>query len=154
MKASDTPHFETSESVMFFDTDAGGVVHNIAYLRFIETCRTRLAAAMGMDISEMMTRQQYPVVLRTEIDYLRPAKFGDMLLVRGWLEELQRVRFRCRFEVLRAADDALLVTCRQSLALVEMPRGKPLRLPAEWRQRWPQVVVRKDEAGQRGLGRR
>ena len=144
--SAETPHFETTETVMFFDTDAGGVVHNIAYLRFIETCRTRLAAAMGMDIPEMMTRQQYPVVLRTEIDYRRPAKFGDTLLVRGWLDELERVRFRCRFEVFRAADEMLLVTCRQSLALVEMPRARPLRLPAEWRHRWPQLIAMKDEA--------
>lgn len=125
---------------MFFDTDAGGVVHNIAYLRFIETCRTRLALSMGMDISAMMTRQQYPVVVRTEIDYRRPAKFGDILLIRGWLDQLERVRFRFRFEVRRAADGELLVTSRQVLALVELPRAKPLRLPAEWRERWPQLL--------------
>ena len=38
---------------MFFDTDLGGVVHNIAYLRFIETARTRLAAQLGMELKEM-----------------------------------------------------------------------------------------------------
>jgi len=48
------PSLETREEVMFFDTDCGGVVHNIAYLRMIETCRTRLAASMGMNLSEMM----------------------------------------------------------------------------------------------------
>ena len=29
------PSVETEEEIMFFDTDCGGVVHNIAYLRFI-----------------------------------------------------------------------------------------------------------------------
>ena len=38
------PQLTTREEVMFFDTDCGGVVHNLAYLRMIETCRTRLAA--------------------------------------------------------------------------------------------------------------
>ena len=47
------PTFETREEVMFFDTDCGGVVHNLAYLRMIETCRTRLAALMGMDLRTM-----------------------------------------------------------------------------------------------------
>ncbi len=142
----DAPHFESKESVMFFDTDAGGVVHNIAYLRFIETCRTHLAAAMGMDITAMLTRQQFPIVVRTEIDYRRPARFGDTLLIRGWLDKMERARFWCRFEVRLEADDGLLVTCRQVLALVELPRAKPLRLPAEWRQRWPELVARKDRA--------
>lgn len=143
MKHPDSPHLETTEDVMFFDTDAGGVVHNIAYLRFIETCRTRLAALIGMDIPAMMALHQYPVVVRTEIDYRLPARFGDALLIRGWLHELERVRFWCRFEVLRASDSALLVTSRQALALVEMPKGKPLRLPAVWRQKWPHLVSRR-----------
>ena len=42
----------TAISVMFFDTDAAGVVHNIAYLRFIETARTLLALEYGMDLHE------------------------------------------------------------------------------------------------------
>ena len=52
----------TREEVMFFDTDCGGVVHNLAYLRMIETCRTRLAALMGMDLPTMAKTQLYPVV--------------------------------------------------------------------------------------------
>jgi YbgC/YbaW family acyl-CoA thioester hydrolase len=139
MNAPDVPSLETREEVMFFDTDAGGVVHNIAYLRFIETCRTRLAARLGMDIPGMMALHQFPVVVRTEIDYKRPAKFGDILLIRGRLEKLERARFWCRFEVVRAGDEALLITCLQSLALVEMPKARPQRLPVEWREKWPHL---------------
>ncbi len=80
---------------MFFDTDCGGVVHNIAYLRI-----------------------------------------GDWLTIRGRLDELSRARFWCAFEMIRETDGAILVTARQALALVAMPEGKPMRLPAEWAQRW------------------
>jgi len=38
--------------------------------------------------------------------------------------------------MVRESDGALLVTARQALALVQMPAGKPMRLPAEWAQRW------------------
>lgn len=117
---------------MFFDTDVGGVVHNIAYLRMIETCRTRLAAKMGMDLKEMADTRLFPVVTRTEIDYKRPAKLGDWILLNGRLGEVKRARFWCEFELRRESDQDLLVTCRQSLALVQMPEGKPVRLPAEW----------------------
>ena len=121
---------------MFFDTDCGGVVHNIAYLRMIETCRTRLAASMGMDLRSMSDTQVFPVVTRTEIDYRRPARLGDWIRIRGRLDELARARFWCAFEMIREADDALLVTARQSLALVSMPEGRPLRLPAHWAAQW------------------
>ena len=134
---SDTlPTFETREEVMFFDTYCGGVVHNIAYLRMIETCRTRLAAKLGMDLPTLSQTQLYPVVTRTEIDYKRPAKLGDWLVIRGRLDEFSRARFWCAFEMTRESDSELLVTARQSLALVQMPAAKPVRLPLDWPQRW------------------
>lgn len=126
------PVMETREEVMFFDTDCGGVVHNIAYLRMIETCRTRLAAAMGMDLRKMSETQLFPVVVRTEIDYRRPAKLGDWLILRGAVSEMSKARFWCQFEVIRESDGLTLITARQALALVQMPEGKPVRLPANW----------------------
>lgn len=122
----------TREEVMFFDTDIGGVVHNLAYLRMIETCRTRLAGKMGMDLKSMAETKVFPVVVRTEIDYKRPATLGDTLLIEGTLDEMQRARFWCAFEIRRESDGALLITCRQALALVQMPEGRPMRMPKEW----------------------
>jgi 4-hydroxybenzoyl-CoA thioesterase/acyl-CoA thioester hydrolase len=136
----DTPTIETREEVMFFDTDCGGVVHNIAYLRMIETARTRLAAKLGMALSEMAKTQLYPVVVRTEIDYRKPAKLADELIIQGHLERVERARFWCAFEVRRAADQKLLITCRQSLALVQMPQGRPVRLPEDWSSRYAHLI--------------
>jgi 4-hydroxybenzoyl-CoA thioesterase/acyl-CoA thioester hydrolase len=131
-----SPTIETREEVMFFDTDIGGVVHNIAYLRMIETCRTRLAALLGMKLREMSQTQIYPVVVRTEIDYRKPATLGDELVIKGWLDQVERARFWCAFEIRRAGEDTILIRCRQSLALVKMPEGRPLRLPEEWGERY------------------
>ncbi len=131
------PAIETREEVMFFDTDCGGVVHNLAYLRMIETCRTRLAALMGMDLRAMSETRLFPVLTRTEIDYKRPARLGDKLVVRGQLAEVSRARFWCEFVMTREdAPEVPLVTARQVLALVQMPEGKPARLPAEWLEKW------------------
>lgn len=133
---SQTPEMRTREEVMFFDTDCGGVVHNIAYLRMIETCRTRLAALMGMDIVTMAKTQLYPVVVRTEIDYRQSAKLGDWLSIHGKLTVMEGVRFWCEFEMRRESDQALLITAKQALALVQMPQGKPQRLPKEWKDKF------------------
>lgn len=122
-------HISTEVRVMYFDTDAGGVVHNIVYLRFIETARTLLAIQMGMDFAEIERTGIHAVVTRTEIDYKRPAKLGDVLEIKGQVTEWSGVRFWVEFEVTRPSDGALLVGCRQALALVRMPSGKPVRLP-------------------------
>lgn len=118
----------TREEVMFFDTDCGGVVHNLAYLRMIETCRTRLAATLGMDLVGMSESRVFPVLTRTEVDYRRPAKLGDWLEIRGRPGDVGSARFWCEFEIRRESDGELMVTAKQALAVVKMPEGRPQRL--------------------------
>jgi len=128
----ETPTIETGVQVMFYDTDCAGVVHNLAYLRFIELARTQLAEQLGLGLHEMTRTQRFPVVVRIEVDYKRPGVLGDHLIVRGRLDTVGRSRFWCVFEIVRPSDGTLLVTSRQTLAIVQMPSGKPVRLPAEW----------------------
>src|SRR5881227_1092586 len=130
MIATGAPRIRTEVQVMFFDTDCGGVVHNIAYLRFIEIARTLLAEQLGLKLTEMATTQKYPVVVRTEIDYRRAAKLGDHLTVEGWLDRLNRVRFWCAFRIVQ--NGVLIAEYRQMLALIQMPSAKVLGLPASW----------------------
>jgi len=136
-----TPKVSTEVQVMFFDTDCAAVVHNIAYLRFIETARTHLAESLGMGLSDMARNHLFPVVARTEIDYKKPARLGDKLTISGWLDSFDRSRFWCAFEIHRAGEDAPLVTSRQMLALVQMPAGRPVRLPAQWRTDYPHLAT-------------
>jgi 4-hydroxybenzoyl-CoA thioesterase/acyl-CoA thioester hydrolase len=129
MDGAENPTISTEIQVMYYDTDAGGVVHNIVYLRFIELARTQLAIKMGMSFEEVRKTGVHAVVTRTEIDYKKPALLGDTLVVHGRIAEFSRIRFWCAFEVVRPSDGAVLAVCRQSLALVQMPEGRPLRLP-------------------------
>ena len=97
--------FQTKDEVMFYDTDCGGVVHNLAYLRMIEACRTKLGVKLGMDYKIMGDLQQFTVVVRHEIDYVRPAVLGDTIVTTGWLESVERASFWCDFEMRRASND-------------------------------------------------
>ena len=126
---------DTEVEVMFYDTDCGGVVHNLAYMRMIEANRTKLGALLGMDYKSMGDEGRFAVVVRHEIDYVRPAVMGDMIRIHGWVSLMQKATFWCDFELRRASDDLLLVRAHQQLALVQMPSGKPVRLPAEWRRK-------------------
>jgi YbgC/YbaW family acyl-CoA thioester hydrolase len=126
------PRIRTEVQVMFFDTDCGGVVSNIAYLRFIEIARTALAEELGLRLSQMDRTKQYPAVVRTEIDYRRPAKVGDYLSIEAWLDEVARARFWCAYRITRPADEILIAECRQMVALVQMPEEKIVRLPDDW----------------------
>ena len=126
------PRIRTDVQVMFFDTDCAAVVHNIAYLRFIEIARTHLAEQLGLGLADMAEKKKYPVVVRTEIDYRRAAKLGDRLVIEGWLDRLELVRFWCAFRIVRSVDETLIAECRQMLAIIQMPEAKLLRVPDEW----------------------
>ena len=131
----------TPIQVMFFDTDVGGVVHNIAYLRFIETTRTLLAVQLGLDWKWMQEQSIFPVILKTEIDYHAPALVGDQLEVQVDLGEATGVRFWCHFKVTRPADSLLLVSGKQALAFVKTPEGRPMRLPKSFPKPFLPVIT-------------
>lgn len=69
------------------------------------------------------------MVVRTEFVYKKAALLGDVLTINGGIAESSGARFWVNFEITRREDDQLLVTCRQSLALLQMPEGRPVRLP-------------------------
>ncbi|HEY8965692.1 MAG TPA: thioesterase family protein [Candidatus Methylacidiphilales bacterium] len=128
--------------VYYFDTDAGGVVHNAAYLRLIEVARTDLAAALGWTVKEMGETGIVPVVARTEIDYLRPARLGDELRIEGKIVSMEKIRFYLEFEVYRHADGVLLTKCRQTMVTVNIASGRPQPVPKAWVEAFPDLVTR------------
>ena len=125
------------EEIYFYDTDCGGVVHNLAYLRLVEKARSILfKERLEFDAAKMNETQIFPAVTRTEADYLKPAKLGDELIIRAWFESLDRLRIHCRFEIfLKDQLETPLMKCAQTTILVQMPEGKPKRVPADWRDR-------------------
>ena len=130
------PRYTSLEEIMFFDTDIGGIIHNLAYLRMIEANRTKLAMLMGMDLKGMANGGRFPVLLKAEVEYKKPGTLGDTIRIEGKVTEVGKVKFWCEFAVYRESDEALLVECKQSLALAQFPEGRPIRLPKEWIDHW------------------
>lgn len=128
--------------VYFYDTDAGGVVHNVAYLRIIEAVRSDLAECLGWKLRDMVSeRSDCPVVYRTEIDYVRPAKLGDDLVVEAKLVKIERVRMTFEFRMLRRPANEVIVKCRQVLVPVDLATGRPRPMPTHWAEKWPELTV-------------
>ena len=59
---------EIRDVIQFYDTDCGGVVSNIAYLRFVERARSVLFGKLGLPLDTMTESGLFPTVIRTEID--------------------------------------------------------------------------------------
>lgn len=66
--------------VYYEDTDAGGVVFYANYLKFYERTRTEMLRAMGYEQDELINRDNVIFVVRSvKVDYLKPAKFNEMI---------------------------------------------------------------------------
>ncbi len=136
------PKLTVPMDVYYFDTDAGGVVHNIAYLRMVEVARSQLAASLGWSLEEMNRTGLVAVVARTEIDYLRPARLGDKLLINAELARLEKVRMFMHFEIVSANDPTkIFIRCVQTMVAVQLPGLRPQRVPASWRQAYPHLAT-------------
>lgn len=124
--------FTLDYQVMYYDTDCGGVVHNLAYLRWVEECRTKMCAQLGIDYAAMAKEGRHAVLVHHEVDYHAPAFLADQMLVYGCLEKVEKSSIWVRFEIHRRENGKLCVGVRQRLALVQMPQGRPCRIPSEW----------------------
>lgn len=128
----------TRETVVFYDTDCGGVVSNIAYLRFVERARCELFEKLGFALGEMESTGLFPTVVRSEVDYRAPARLGDSLEVVATLAEVGKLRMECRFEIRRVAPAQgeapdLIAEAKQVVVLLQLPAGRPRPTPKEWR---------------------
>jgi len=136
------PRITVPLEVYYFDTDAGGVVHNIAYLRMVEIARSKLADTLGWSLGEMNSTGLVPVVARTEIDYLKPARLGDSLIVTAELTKMEKVRFFIAFTITSATKpDLTFIRCTQTMVTVQLPAGRPQRVPLPWQEAYPQLIT-------------
>ena len=115
--------------VYYEDTDLGGVVYYANYLKFLERGRTEALRRAGIDQRELKEERHLVfVVRRLAIEYLRPARFDDLLTVTTALERLRGASVEMRQAVLR--DGVPLVTAEVTVACMTLA-GRPARLPRE-----------------------
>lgn len=119
--------------VYYEDTDLAGIVYYANYLRFIERARTEWVRTLGVD--QVALRDTDGIVFavrRVEAEYLRPARFDDLLEVRTELRAMTGVRLALSQDIWRG-DDQLFAGIVTLVALTVS--GAPARLPEALRAR-------------------
>jgi acyl-CoA thioester hydrolase len=91
--------------VYYEDTDLAGIVYYANYLKFIERGRSEWVRALGVDQTALRSDEGIVfAVRRVEADYLRPARFGDDLLVTTRLSSIGGARIVVEQEITRAGE--------------------------------------------------
>jgi len=117
--------------VYFEDTDAGGVVYHASYLHFLERARTEWLRALGFEQDRLRAEQGVLfAVRRLTIDYVRPARFNDQLIVSTSLSGRGAASFDFAQQVLNVADGELRCRATVNVACVDVERMRPVRVPS------------------------
>jgi len=116
--------------VYYEDTDAGGIVYYANYLKYMERGRSDMLRKLGIDQGEMLKFLEPDdikfVVIRSEVDYIKPAELDDEITVHTRVSKLGKASLSMTQEV-RRGDDILAKGVIRAASLNKQDR--PARLP-------------------------
>jgi acyl-CoA thioester hydrolase len=122
------------------DIDAYNHVNNAVYVTWCDRSAWEHSAALGLPIARCLEIDRGMAVVRTVIQYLRPALLGDLVHVATWIVPVDsRLRVRRRFQIKRLADDITLARAEIEYVCIELSSGKPMRWPPEFRERYVSI---------------
>ena len=126
--------------VYFEDTDTAGIVYHANYLRFMERGRTEMLRAAGIDHGAAVAAGlgAYAVTEMT-INWRRPATLDDVLVVESRLLGVRAAACSIGQRILRG--DQIITEATLTAALLS-PDGRPRRQPAEWLERFRQLLAK------------
>ena len=129
--------------VYFEDTDAGGMAYHARYLHWAERARTESLRAIGLPHQFMMERHNaLLVVRRVEVEYWRPARLDDPVVVETAILRVTGAQILLA-QTVRAAGEGgeRLAGLKVGLVCVGQGSLRPVPLPEPWRSVLRGLVV-------------
>lgn len=123
---------ETSFYVRYAETDAMRIVHHASYVVYFEEGRSDYLRQQGADYADFERDGFYLAVSEVHARYLRPAVYGQMLVVRCWIAELGSRGMTYEYEIVDSKTREVHVT-GQTRHICITREGQVARIPAGWR---------------------
>jgi len=116
------PDNELQIRVYIEDTDAGGVVFYVNYLKFLERGRTEWLRRLGVDQTTLLHEEQRLfVVKQLDIQYRRPARLDNLIIVRSVLTKVGQasLQFHQTASLAAGSDQTLLCSGTVTVCCVD-----------------------------------
>ncbi len=127
--ASETAEFSMPQRVYIEDTDAGGIVFYVNYLKYMERARTELMRSLGFDKQFIFNRDLMFVVQDVSLKYLQAAYLDEELRVTARVKACGAAYVLLEQSVMR--DQSLVVQGDIKIVCVDKQSMKPRRMPKE-----------------------
>ncbi len=130
--------------VFYEDTDAGGVVYHSNFLNFCERARTEWLRQLTIGRERLQHEFGLMfVVRRATIDWRRPARLDDLLMVETRLSGMGKVRMSLTQVITR--DETKLATIEIEVVAVSVNNFTPMLLPEALRQLLPTAPMMEEK---------
>ena len=127
-----TAEFSLPIRVYIEDTDAGGIVYYVNYLKYLERARTELMRTLGLERAAISDAGWNFVVSDVSLSYKEPARLDDQLHATAVISAVGGATINFHQKVRRA--DAVLVAGDIQIACVDRGTGRPTRLNTALRE--------------------
>ena len=119
---------QTKIRVRYGETDQMGYVYYGNYAQFFEVGRVEWLRALGASYKSLEESGIMLPVIQLNINYMKPAKYDDLLTITTILTKKPLVKIEFDFEV-RNENNDLLTTGYTSLVFMDMVKNKPIKAP-------------------------
>lgn len=123
--------FRTSFRVTWADTDAAQVVHYSNYFRFVERAEEEFYRHLGFTFTDTAKRGLWFPRVEAFCQYMKPARFNDLLEVELAVEELKDKSAKYSFRIANAETDLLLASGYIVLVVADKQTGKATQIPGD-----------------------
>ena len=122
--------------------------NNAVYVNWCEQVAWAHSESLGLDLDSYRRLNRAMVITRSEFDYLRASRLGDVLEAATWIVDWDgKLTMERRFQIRRPVDNATVLRARMRFACVELDSGRPRRLPGEFVASYgPAVIAGPDTA--------
>lgn len=138
-----TAEFSLPIRVYIEDTDAGGIVYYVNYLKYLERARTELMRTFGLERAAISDAGWNFVVSDVSLSYKEPARLDDQLHATAVISAVGGATINFHQKVRRAG--AVLVSGDIQIACVDRGTGRPTRLDAALRKQVEATLAATEE---------
>jgi acyl-CoA thioester hydrolase len=118
--------------VRYYECDPFGHVNNTNYLRYMEEAAFDASAAAGYDLARYYALNRFWLVRETDVEYLRPLRYGDTFHLKTWIADFRRVQSRRAYEFTDAATGELAARAHTDWVFVDRATGALATIPKEF----------------------
>lgn len=121
-------NFSVNIRVRYGETDQMGVVYHGNYATYFEVARTEWLRALGITYKGMEESGIMLPVISLSFQFIKPAKYDDILTVKVLLKKKPLVKIDFDYEIINQNKEKIS-TGNSVLAFIDMKTNKPVKCP-------------------------